>query len=164
MSRHCVRVGAVLPDPKRQRLEALDKHESIEGRDCRADVAQEGDTRFQNIGNGPQRLYGLGPYCAVVTRVWFVEHWKSVSVLLPVEIASVDDNAADRGAMSADIFCRRVHRDCSTMLDRLAQYRARRVVHDQWNAEIAADFGDFSDRKHAEFRIGQGLPVIATCP
>src|ERR1700751_5754613 len=125
----------MLPDAQRQSLKSLNKHKSIEGRYCRTDVAQKSNARFKNIGNWTERLYGLSPYCAVITRVRLIEHWETVCMLLPVEVAAVNDNSADGGAVPADIFCRRVHRDCCTMLDRLAQDRARGVVHYQRNAE-----------------------------
>jgi hypothetical protein len=40
----------------------------------------------------------------VVARCWLHELWEAIGVLAPVELAGVDDNACDSGAMTADPF------------------------------------------------------------
>ena len=65
----------------------------------------------------------------------------------PVEIAAVDDDAADRGAVAADIFRRRIHHHRRAVVERAHQHRRRGVVHDQRDAERAADGGDLGDRE-----------------
>jgi hypothetical protein len=81
-------------------------------------------------------------------------------VLLPVEVAAIDQQAADRGAVAANIFGGRIDDDRRAMLERLAQDRAGSVVHDQRNAERTADIRDFLDREHLQLRVGQRFRVI----
>lgn len=104
--------------------------------------------RLQDVGDRPERLDRLRPYRTVIARVGLVEHREAYCVLLPIEVSAVDDDAADGSAMAADIFRRRVHADGGAVLDRLAQHRASRVVHDQGHAQFPADAGDLGDRKH----------------
>ena len=119
------------------------------------------DPRLQDVGDRPERLDRLRPYRAVIARVRRVQHREALRMLLPIEVSAVDDDAADRGAVAADIFRRRVHGDGGAMPDRLAQHRASRVVHDQRHAEFPADFGDFGDWKHRELGVGQRFAVVA---
>ena len=104
----------------------LDEHEGVERRHRGADVAQQRHARLEDVGDRPERLDRLRPHRAVIARVRRVEHREAVGVLLPVEIAAVDDDAADRGAVAADVFGGRMHGDRRAVLDRLAQHRAAR--------------------------------------
>ena len=154
------RVLIVLAKPQRQRLEPLQKLEGVERRDRRANVAQELDARAQRIGDRSERLRRLGPDRAVVGLVRLREQREALGVLLPREIAAVDDEAADRGAVSADVFRRGIDDDRRAMLERPRDQRRRRVVGDQRNAKRAADVGDLADRKDVQLRIGEDLGVI----
>ena len=51
--------------------------------------------------------------------------------------------------------------DRGAVLERLGQDRRRGVVHDQRNAEIAADVGDFGDRENGELRIRQRFRIVS---
>ena len=162
--RHGCCVAAVLAHAQRHGFKTLDEHEGVERRHGGADVAQKRDARLDDVGDGAQRLDRLRPDRAVVARVRRVEHGKAVGMFLPVEIAAVDDDAADRGAVAADVFRRRVHGDGGAMLDRLAQHRTGRVVHDQRNAELAPDLRHFGDGENSELWVGERLAVIAARP
>ena len=154
----------MLAHSQRHGFKTLDEHEGVERRHGGADVAQQRDTRLNDVGDRAERLDRLRPDRAVIARIGRVEHRKAVGMLFPIEIAAVDDDAADRGAVAADVFCRRVHGDRGAMLDRLAQHRTGGIVHDQRNAELAPDLGNLSDGKNGELGIGQRLAVVAARP
>jgi len=53
----------------------------------------------------------------------------------PVEIAGVDDDAADRGAVTTDVLRGGMHGHIDAVLEDLAQVRrGRGVVDDEWQA------------------------------
>ncbi len=158
---HLLRVLAMLAHAQRQRLQPLDEHEGVERRHRRADVAQQRDARLDDVGDRAQRLHRLGPHRAVIAGVGLVQHREAVGVLLPVEIAAIDDDAADRGAVPADILGGRMHDDGRAVLERPAQHRRGRVVHDQRHAAVAPDLRHLGDREDGELRVGQRLGVIA---
>src|SRR3546814_17941714 len=100
---HLLRVLAVAFDPERQRLQPLDELEGVERRQGGAKVAQQGDPGFDDVGDRPQGLYRLGPYRAVIAGVGLVEAGEALGVAFPVDIATIDVDDADRGAVASDI-------------------------------------------------------------
>jgi hypothetical protein len=55
----------------------------------------------------------------------------------PVEVAAVDDDAADGGAVAADMLGRRVDDDVGAMFERTVQVRRKRgVVDDERDADF----------------------------
>lgn len=135
-------------------FETLDEHKRVERRHGRTNVTQQRDARLDDVGNRAERLHRLRPNRAMVTRVRLVEHGETVGVFFPVEIAAINNYAADRCTVATDILRRRVHGDRGAMLDGLAQDRAGRVVHDERHTEFASDLGDLRDREYRKFRIG----------
>ena len=131
-------VAAVLAHPQRQRLQPLDELEGVEGAHARADVAQQHDAGADDVGDRPQRLHRLGPHRAVIAGIGLVQRGEALGVRRPVEVAAVDDDAADRGAVPADVLGGRVHDDGGAVVERPADHRRRRVVHDQRHAERRA--------------------------
>src|SRR3984893_11161692 len=106
--------------------------------DMAAPMSRRGVTPSRDdVGDRTEWLHRLGPDRAVVAWVRFVEHGETVRVLLPIEITTVDDDAADRRPVAADVLRRRVHGDRGAVPDGLAQNRARGVVHDERHAELA---------------------------
>ena len=97
----------------------------------------------------------------MIGRVGRVEQRLASGMRFPVEIAAIDDHAADRGAVPADIFGGRVNDDRGAVFERPAQERGCRIVHDQRNAEWAPDVGDFFNGEHFKFWIRQSLGVIS---
>ena len=67
----------------------------------------------------------------------------------PVEVARVDDDAADRGAVAADPLRGRVDHDVRAVLDRPAEVaaRAERVVDDQRDAVPVRDVREGFDSR-----------------
>src|ERR1700691_3658049 len=104
-------------DAQRQGLDALQREESIERREHRAEIAEQRGPRFQNISDRPKRFCRLGPYCSVIAWVGRIQSALPLRKALPIEIATIDDNPADRRAMSAKIFRGRVNDDRSTVLE-----------------------------------------------
>ena len=155
------RIFVVLAKPQRQRLESLQELEGVERRNRRANVAQQLDARAQRIGDRSERLRRLGPDRAVVGFIRLREQGEALGVLLPREIAAIDDQAADRCAVSADVFRRGIDDDRRAVLERPRDQRSGRVVGDQRNAERPADVGDLADRKDVELRVGEDLGVIS---
>ena len=96
---HFHRVFIVLTDAQRQRLQPLEEEEGVLRRDRGTDIAQQLDPRPQHIGDGAQRFRGLGPDGAVIGIIGPGQQRKAVGMGLPVEIAAIDNGAADRGPM-----------------------------------------------------------------
>mmetsp|Transcript_5968 Transcript_5968/g.23715 ORF Transcript_5968/g.23715 Transcript_5968/m.23715 type:complete len:341 (+) Transcript_5968:5957-6979(+) len=150
--------GGVVADavqPQRQRLDALQDLEGIEGRQRRTGVAQRHDAGAANVG---RRAQGLGVDDAVVAGVGLIQALEAVLVLGPGEFAGVDDGAADAGAVAAEVFGQRVHDDVGAVLDRPAQVgRGHGVVDDQRHAMGVGDGGDLLDVGHIALRVAERL-------
>ena len=129
------RVVVVLPQPERQSLEPLNELKGIEGRDRRTDVAQEFYAGAQDIRDRPERLRGFGPDGTVIGAVRLGQQRKARGMLFPREVAAIDDKPADRGAVSADIFGRRINDHRCAMLERPGNQRRRRIVGNQRHSE-----------------------------
>ena len=150
----------MLAHAQRQRLQPLQEQERIQRRHRRAEVAQQHHPHAQYIRDRTQRLGRLRPDCAVIAGIRRVQQRLARRMRFPIEIAAIDHRAADRGAVPADVFRRRIHHHRGAMLERLHQDRRRRVVHDQRNAELAPDRRDFRDRERDQLRIGQRLRIV----
>ena len=133
-------VAAVLAHAQRQRLQPLDEQEGVERAHRRAEVAQQRDARLDDVGDRPERLHRLrstprrdssGPAGSASGSA---SACFSQSKLPPSTM-----HAADRGAVAADILGRRVDDDGGAVVERPAEHRRRRVVHDQRHAELVAD-------------------------
>ena len=81
----------------------------------------------------------------------------------PVEVPSIDNNAADRGAVPADVLGGGMHHYRSTMIERPADQRRSGVVHDEGNTKLAPDGRYLPDRKDGELRIRQRFRVVGPC-
>jgi hypothetical protein len=66
----------------------------------------------------------------VISGIGLGQHRKLAGTA-PVEPAAIDDDAADRDAVAADPFGRRIHHEVGAELDRAAQKRRREGVVDQ---------------------------------
>src|SRR3546814_16726658 len=85
---------------------------------------------------------------------------RPVQEVLPIYLAAVDDEAADRVAMPADVLGRRVDDDVRAMLQRTADDRRGGVVDDERNAQLFGDGRHFADRKDLQLRIGQRFGIV----
>ena len=66
--------------------------------------------------------------------------------------------------MATDIFGQRMHDDGSAMVEGPRQDWCRRIVDDQRNPTLTADFRHLCDGEHLELRVRQRLGVIGPCP
>ena len=156
---HLGGVGGMLAHAQRQGFQSLDELEGVVGAHGSAQVAQQRHPRLDDVGDGPQRLDRFRPDRAVVAGIGRVEHGEALGVGLPVEVAAIDDDAADRGAVAADVFGGGMHDDGGAVVEGPAQHRCRGVVHDQRDAQLAAGLGHLLDGEDLELGIGQGLGV-----
>ena len=107
--------------------------------DAAAQIAQD---HGAHIGHKGGRAGSLGKADAVVTGVRLREGGEFAAGL-PVELAGVNDDAAQRGAVAADELGGRMDNDVGTMLDRADQVgRAEGVVDDQRDAVLVGDSGN----------------------
>ena len=95
----------------------------------------------------------------MVAGIGLVEQRKPGGVGLPIKGPAVEDDAADRGAVSADVLGGRVDHDRRPMVERPADDRRGGVVDDQRNAQVLAQCGHLGDRKDRQFRVGQGFGI-----
>src|SRR5215208_4082518 len=109
-------ISAVFAHAQRECLQPLQKLKSVEGAQGHAQVAQQYDSRPDDVSDRSQRLHGLSPHRAVVARIRLVEGGETVFVRLPIEVATIDDDAPDRSAMTANVFGQRVHYDGCTVV------------------------------------------------
>ena len=145
---------------QRQRFHALQEHECIERCHGAAKVAQQCGAGLHDVCNRPQWFDGLGPHGAVIGRVRRVERRLTFGACrFPIKIPAIDNDAANRRTMAADIFGRRVHNHSRAVVKRTTQGRAGGVVHNQWNAVGAADVCNFLDREDFQFGIWQRFGI-----
>ena len=156
------RVLVLALEAQGQRLQPLNELESVLRAEREAIVPLHGHPSLKDEGDRPQRLHRLDPDGTVVAGIGLVEQREPGCVTLPVEAATVEDDATDGGAMTADILGGRVNDDVGAVLDRLADDRRRRVVDDQRNAQLLADLRDFTDREDLQLRVRQGLAEEGT--
>ena len=99
---------------ERQRLETEKELLRGEGVQARAQVAQDLHAHPDDVGDGPKGLPELEP----VVALGRLDHLReAVSVRAPVELAAVDDDAADGGAVPADPLGSGVHDDVGAVVD-----------------------------------------------
>src|SRR5690606_16970695 len=130
--------------------ETLNEEEGVEGAHGGAEVAQQSDPSLEAIGDRPQGFRSLGPDGAVIARVRLVQQWKALRMGFPVEIAAIDDEAADRGTVAADVLGARVDDDGSTMIEGAADDRGRGIVDDQGHAQLTPDARHLGDREDVQ--------------
>ena len=127
---HLLRVLYMALHAQGQRFGALQQQEGVERRDRRAGVTQDDRT---DIGHEGSRTDGVRKGNAVIARVC-VRDLRIFAAGLPVELAAVDDDTAERGAVTADELGRGMHYDVSAVFDRAEQVRrGKGGVHHQRN-------------------------------
>ena len=116
--------------PQRQRFQSLEKQEGVERAERRANITQQGDARLEDErhvahpGNIAQRVPIDQPVVTGIRRRELGE-----LAIVPLELARIDDHAADRRAVSADVLRRRGRNDVRAEVKRPHQAHAHRVVH-----------------------------------
>ena len=116
------RVLGVPLSAQRQRLQAEQQLLRTEGVETGAEVAQELDAHADGVGD---RAEGL-PKLEAVVALGRLDHLRElVAVLAPVELAAVDNDTGDGGAVAADPLGRGVHDDVGAVLDWAHKVAAR---------------------------------------
>ncbi len=128
---------------QRERLHAEEELLRVERRERRAEVAQHVDAsanRERDVAQAREVAEDVPELQAVVALVGLGE--ERVAAAAPVEVAAVDDDAADGGAVPAEPLGERLDDDSGAVLDRAAQVRGPEgVVDDERDAELAARCG-----------------------
>ncbi len=107
-------VVAVPLHAQRQRLDAGEDHEGVEGRQRGTEVAQAENAAGDREGEIAERLLQLD---AVIFRPRLGQH-RIFAARGPVERAGIDDDAAERIAVAAEKLGQRVHDDVGAVVDR----------------------------------------------
>ena len=149
-----MRIGDVAIHADAEGLDALQQLEGIGRRQTRAEIAQAFGARPHDEGGLAELLVEDD---AVIAGIGLGQHRK-LARGTPVEPAAVDNDAADRDAVAADPFGRRVHHDVGAELDRPAEIGRRKgVVDQQRDFRFMRDRGDGGDIEHFEAGIADGL-------
>ena len=156
----------VLADALHAEVEGLDADEGlpgVEGRDAGADVAQELKAHLhgeRDVGaaGGWEGFKGVPVDETVVGGVGGGEAGEAAGA--PVEVAAVDHDAADGGAVAAEILGGGVDDDVGTPLEGAVEDRGEAgVVEDEGHAGGAGDLGYFLDGEDIEGGVAQALAV-----
>ena len=150
------RVVEVALHAKRERFEALQKHEGVEGADRRAKIAQPLDSRPDDEGKIADRFVEL--QTVIAFRRLGEERKLAVA---PIERSGIDDDAAHRGAVPADPLGCGFYDDGCAVVEGTAKIAraAEGVIDDQRNAVFAGDGGDGLEVGHVERRVADRLHV-----
>ena len=147
-----LRIGTVARHPQVQRFESEVQQKSVLRRLDRAQVAHQLRGRLGDIGQLAE-IFRIGQ--SVIRSVGTGQSGVFVRMGFPIEIAAVDDRAANAGRMAVHIFGRRVRHDVGPPLDRAAvDRRGERIVHDQRYAVTVRDPREFLDIQHGYAGIG----------
>ena len=147
-------VGAVLPHPQRQRLQALLEEEGVERGDGRAQARGDDGAGVGDVG---ALAVGLPPAAAAEQRRRLLE--VRVQARTGDDVLRDDDRPAERGAVPGEELARRVHDDVGAVLDRAQQIRRREGrVHDQRHPVRVGDRGDPGDVEDDVGRVAHRLP------
>ena len=143
-------------DTQAQRLGALQQQEGVEGGDGSAGITQQDSA---DVGDKSGRACGVRKGDTVVAGVG----GSNVGVTaagLPVEVAAVHDDAAQRGAVAADELGGRVHHDVCAVLDGTDEVRgAEGIVNDQRQAVLVGDGGNGVDIRDITVGVAQRLQI-----
>ena len=151
-----LRVLDMAIDAQRQRLGALQQNPCVERRDASAFVAQQNGA---HVGRECSRAYGFGEAHAMVARVGFGD-FGVLAARFPVEVAAVDDHAAERATVAADELSRGMHHDVRAVLKRTEQVRrAEGVVDYDGQPVLLSDFGNGVDVGNVGVRVAERFEV-----
>ena len=109
---HGVRIVHVPIHAYRQGLHSLQKLERVGRREARAEIAQTLCARAHDEGGRAELLVEDD---AVIARIGFGQH-RELAGRAPVEMAGIDDGAADRNAMAAEPLGHGMHDDVGAVV------------------------------------------------
>lgn len=139
-----------------ERLGALQQQERVERADAGAGVTQDDSADIGHERGGTGSIHEAD---AVVAGVG-VSKRGELAAGLPVELAGIDDDTAQRGAVAADELGGRVDNDVRAVLDRTDQVRsAEGVVDDQRDVVLVGNLGDGVDVGNVRVGVTQRLQI-----
>ena len=151
---HRGRVRDMALHAQRQRLDPLQQMKRVRGREACAEIAQAFGAGAHDEGG---RAELLGEIQAMIAAIWLGQG-RELAGRIPIEMAAVDDRAANGDAVAANPFGQRIHDDIGAKLDGLAQIRrGERIVDQERQARFMGDFGGTRDIEHLQPRIADGL-------
>ena len=157
------RVLTVPRHPQVQCLQTLQKQEGREGAHAASHVAQKMRPALQDVRDVADRLDGLGKHDAVIGRVGFGEFRPLRGLGRPIEVARIDDTAADMEPVPPDELRAAVHVDVDPVLERPKQRRRRHgVVAEQRKPALVGDTGDLDVVRHIVLGVADRLDEDAT--
>ena len=84
--------------------------------------------------------------------------------LVPVELAGIDDDAADGGSVTTDELRRRMNDDVGTVLDRTDLYRGcEGVIDDEREVMLVSDLYPLVEVEDLTVRVTEGLGIEGLC-
>ena len=147
-------IGDMAGNAQRQRFQPLQQVERRLRRHAGAEIAQPLGARAHDEGGRPEFL---GKIETVIAGIGFGQG-REPTRTFPVEAAAIDEHAADRHAVTADPFRRRMHDDVGAVLDRPDQAgRGEGRIDHQRQAGNVGDGGNRRDVEHLEAGIAQRL-------
>ena len=115
---HRERIFAVALHPHVQRFQPLQQQKRVKRRQRRTESAQRFHARLHGIAEVAERF--VKSHTVITARR--LGHLREIAVV-PWEFSRLDDHAAHRRAVAADVLGRRVHDDVGAEFDRPAQVR-----------------------------------------
>lgn len=137
-----------------ERLQAEDQLLGSEGVQCRAQITQNLDSHTDGKRN---RTEGLPELQTVVSLRGLDELGEAGGVLAPVELAAVDDDAANGGAVATDPLGCALDDDIRAVVDRASEVAAgtEGVVNLRSNKTLRHDPVQFSDYEEKNLPRGE---------
>ena len=124
--------------------------------DRRAEIPEQLDAGLDDVGQAVADRGGVAR--TVIRGVRLGQAGEALDVLRPFELAAVDDDAAEGGAVAAQELGDRVHDDVGAVLEGADQIGGRDgVVDDQRDAVLVRDIGDRPDVEDVDARVADGL-------
>ena len=149
-------VLVVAVQAQRQGLGALQQQPGVERADAGTGVTQDDGADVGNKGGGAGSVHEAN---AVIAGVRLGES-RELAAGLPVELAGIDDDAAQGGAVAADELGGGVNNNVSAVLNGADQVRgAEGVVDDQGQAVLVGNLGNGVNVGNVRVGVAQGLQV-----
>ena len=144
-------------DAQAQSLHTLQQDERIEGRNGSTRIAKHHRTDASHKGCRPSHI---GKDRTVVRGVGLRQRRETVGIGFPVKRTAIDDDTAQRGAMTTQKFGGGVNHDVCAVLQRANQERsAEGVVDDEGNTVLVSHGGHSFQIEDIGVRIAEGLSI-----
>ena len=139
---------------QREGFQTLQQQECVERGQCRTGVAQQDRT---NLGGKCRRAACIYKADAVIARIRVDQRCEAAGCL-PVELAALDDDTAERCAVTADELGCGMDNDVCAVIERTQQVRrCKRGIDDNRNALCVCDICDRLNVDQVGIRIAQCL-------